>query len=475
MLSELKKRSSIIAVMMMCFFTFVFLGLEYHFVNMIALSADEHSTVGAQNYTLGVSAAGFLLYPLFSRFLKKRGQQICTVLASLAAAACILIIELRISYASTLAAGLAAFLILGLFCGAVFCLSAAAIETDRYLASHVGVAYALSVLLQFINNNLIDSDPIESLVLAVFLLALAALLIVSQNTLTPEGSASVKRADGGEKKPFISNETVCGLLLILLVALMACIFSTLDNAVTIEHASGKTDIGRWPRMLLSLSGLAAGFIFDIGGRKHMNLIMYCVMLLSAACVAVLQLGGPFIIGLIIFYLSSGFFVVFFTVSFMELSFYMRLPELWAGMGRAVNNICASLITVGSLFLVSSDNGITEIILALVLFAAVSVVMAAYISKKQAITDKLDQRAGEDMMHRDRLQALADKYSFTPREREVFDRLVNTEDSIQQIAESLYISRRTCQRHITAIYEKVGVKSRMGLYQLYAENRPLEHT
>ena len=35
-----------------------------------------------------------------------------------------------------------------------------------------------------------------------------------------------------------------GLLLVLLVALMTCVFSTLDNAVTLVHSSGETDIGQ---------------------------------------------------------------------------------------------------------------------------------------------------------------------------------------------------------------------------------------
>lgn len=42
-----------------------------------------------------------------------------------------------------------------------------------------------------------------------------------------------------------------GLLLVLLVALMTCVFSTLDNAVTLVHSSGETDIGQWPRALLA--------------------------------------------------------------------------------------------------------------------------------------------------------------------------------------------------------------------------------
>ena len=58
------------------------------------------------------------------------------------------------------------------------------------------------------------------------------------------------------------------------------------------------------------------------------------------------------------------------------------------------------------------------------------------------------------------------FSFTERESEVFNRLVNTEDSIQMIAEKLYVSRRTLERHISAIYEKTGVKSRVGLLNLY---------
>ena len=44
-------------------------------------------------------------------------------------------------------------------------------------------------------------------------------------------------------------------MLALLVVLMACVFSTLDNAMTLRHASG-TDIGQWPRLLLAFSGLA---------------------------------------------------------------------------------------------------------------------------------------------------------------------------------------------------------------------------
>ena len=46
-------------------------------------------------------------------------------------------------------------------------------------------------------------------------------------------------------------------------------------------------------------------------------------------------------GLVIFYLSAGFFAVFFTSSFMEIARYTDTPELWSGFGRSVNNLVAA--------------------------------------------------------------------------------------------------------------------------------------
>lgn len=297
------------------------------------------------------------------------------------------------------------------------------------------------------------------------------------------------------------------VLLIFLVIFMTCIFSTLDNTVTLGHADGTMDIGQWPRILLACSGLAAGFLFDLHNRRFMNLIMYCIMMLSTLSVAILQLGGSFLIGLIVFYLSSGFFVVFFTTSFLALSADTRCPRLWAGMGRAVNNAGAALVSNLSLSLIASNSSITLIITALVLFATVSILIAAYSMLNApgvqtetggTMTHKMQAACEANASHNtkaalgndssastasdissdpdypqntpnaDPFSTFSTAFSLTDREQSVFDQLVNTEKSIQEIADSLFISRRTCQRYITSIYEKVGAKSRMGLYQSYIE-------
>lgn len=72
-----KRDSYIYAVTLMGLFTFLFLGVEYFFVNVLSHIVSEDQTVLAQNYALGVSAAGFVLYALFEHFCKDRLKEVC--------------------------------------------------------------------------------------------------------------------------------------------------------------------------------------------------------------------------------------------------------------------------------------------------------------------------------------------------------------------------------------------------------------
>ena len=137
--------------------------------------------------------------------------------------------------------------------------------------------------------------------------------------------------------------------------------------------------------------------------------------------------------------------------------------LWSGMGRAVNNLTAAIIASPVLALLSSDSNLSAIILILVLFVAVCIVSVIYTVWKN---DFIKQQTIEVIDEKEKLRRFSELYSFTDRETEVFEQLVNTEDSIQVIAENIYVSKRTLERYVSAIYEKTGVKSRIGLLNLY---------
>lgn len=81
-----------------------------------------------------------------------------------------------------------------------------------------------------------------------------------------------------------------------------------------------------------MSGLAAGMLYDIRESRYMHMVMYCVMMLSTICMMSMMLGMPFIVGLVVFYLSAGFFSVYFTAGFMEIAPEMKHPGCWAGHG-----------------------------------------------------------------------------------------------------------------------------------------------
>lgn len=470
---DLKKKDGFLfinAILLMGFFTFLFLGTEYLYVTVISHMVSDNSAVLAQNYALGVSAIGFLLYFLLGHFDRKRARakDVLFILIGLIALFCIALISMEMAYAIVFTAGLVLFLLLGLLGSAAFSVSMKLMVMDRYLARAVGISYALGIMLQFINNNLIRSELAKALFLAVFLVLLVCLMIKNDGICADRNREKTKDLENIENSAGknVRQGIVVGISLILLVALMTCVFSTLDNAVTLVHSSGVMDIGQWPRILLALSGISAGFVFDIKDRKYMGFVMYCVMLLSTICIAVLKFSGPFLLGLVIFYLSAGFFAVFFTSGFLELSRHMKIPELWVCMGRAVNNIVAAVIANPVLILLSFDNNLAFIVLVLVLFVAVSVAVALYRVQRKRFMEPVDTVTEPVADEKDRLLELTEEFSFTDREKEVFQYLINTEDNIQTIADNMYVSRRTLERYISSIYAKTGVKSRVGLMNLY---------
>ena len=83
----------------------------------------------------------------------------------------------------------------------------------------------------------------------------------------------------------------------------------------------------------------------------------------------------------------------------------------------------------------------------------------------------EESAGQrELSPQERLERYARRCSLTPRETEVLERLLTTDDDLQGIAESLYISRRMVQRYVTSIYEKTETKSRLGLLQSFMRDQ-----
>ncbi len=440
----------------LAFFNFIFLGIEYQFDNMMALVTGPEQVVTAQGYILGTSVLGFLLYPAAASCIKEKFWQIVVFAGALAGVICVFVIWQHTSYGTILAAGCICFILIGMAGSAVHYYLPRAVASE-HLAKAIGISYAVGIFLQFLNNNLVKNDMAESVVLAVSAAVFSVLLLNAENGMIQAEKSSESTLEISEH---------AGLWLILLVMLITCIFSTLDAAVTLRHAAGSADVGQWPRLLLAGSGLLAGVFYDSREHRYENILMYCMTVLSAFCIVVLENGGPFFAGLVVFYLSAGFFVVFFTVSFMRLSIQMKCPRLWSGLGRAVNNICAFATGSLSIRLIQSENQILRDGLLLVLFVLISIVFFIYSNalymRKKTEPQSREKKLGE----KESLEMFADSFSLTEREKEVLEVLLVSDENVQDIAETLMISRAALYRHIASINEKTGTKSRIGLVQFY---------
>lgn len=451
-----EKINYIKVIMLMAIFTFIFLGIEYLFVDMISLLVSENTVVLSQNYVLGTSCLGFVLYPLYNRYFKGLSRRICIGISAIIIVALITIIYLHPTYLITLITGLILFLFLGGLGGVTSYKAICILPDQKYLARCVGISYMIGIILQFINNNFVSLPLIESIVLDIFMGILMFILTTIPNTLNHHLDVSKVKKE----------RQICGGLLILLVFMMSCVFSTLDNAVTFLHATGEVNIEEFPRVLLALSGLLGGIIFDFKDRRFMSMIMYCVMLLSTICIIVLKYSESLLIGLLIFYMTSGFFVVFFTASFMEIASYMKFPDLWAGLGRAVNNLAAVILSRSSLVLINSQGNLMVVVLVICLFVIVTIIASTYSLQRKVLIEKLGESKIALLSKEEKLLKIKEQYTFTPREIEVFEYLTSTEDSVQDIANNMYVSKRTLERYISSIYKKTGVKSRIGLLNIY---------
>ena len=217
---------------------------------------------------------------------------------------------------------------------------------------------------------------------------------------------------------------------------------------------------------------AAGIVFDLAERRYMGLVMLGIAVLSTISILAVEAGADPNLGLVVFYLSSGFFVTFFTATFTQLAPRMHAPALWAGMGRAANNVCAFTTSGISLALVTSDNVALIMIGALVLLvAACAVFVAAGLfrlpqTEQEREREQLVEEALAAPTIEDQRQAFITDHALTPREVDVLIAVTQDERPLKQVAEELGISMRMVQRHLSSIYQKTDTQTRAGLTKAF---------
>lgn len=127
----------------MAIFTFIFLGIEYLFVDMISLLVSENTVVLSQNYVLGMSCLGFVLYPLYNRYFKGLSRRICIGISAIIIVALIIFTSYLLDHIYNRTY----FIFLGGLGGVTSYKAICILPDQKYLARCVGISYMIGIIL----------------------------------------------------------------------------------------------------------------------------------------------------------------------------------------------------------------------------------------------------------------------------------------------------------------------------------------
>lgn len=496
-------RRGIREIICLALFFFTFLACECLFDARMAEFVSPNEVVIYESLVIGASVIGFFVRPVLY-YRRPHAIDATSDITGVLLVAALLLLIMAVQVEMVIVGGLMACCALG-YCGS----TAHANFARRFartpcLARAAALSYAMGVLVQALNHMVMPVGIPQQAVLVVCAIAQVALLHgVRRAKLRDESDPNFEPSVAGLSVDALEYgakwqddpkaKTAFRRAVVRLTVATAClsgVFAALNAGLTTLHAFGAVDLGDWPRLLLVVSSLAAGALFDLRDRLYMNIGMTCAAILSTLSFFVLIIDGNSgneLAATIIFYLGSGFFVVFFTTKFSAISLYARWSYFWPCMGRVVNNVCSMLVTVPAVAIISSQNVLAAVGAALVLFVGIAISLLGQLGQRadDVVTQGELAFAADDLgaglasaqsepasaevpelTFDEHLDAFVAAFGLTERERDILEVLVASDQSVQDIATTLFLSRSTLYRHISSINKKTDTASRVALINFF---------
>lgn len=420
------------------------------------LGAEYVNTV----YAIGLlcTGVGFLSFSALRRLFKNervRKAVICIVGIVCIISCCVFLTTDQIGLFS-LFAGLS-LVSCGHIGGCVYYHHAMTFLGSQYIGRATGIGMSLAILVQILIHNFAMQKAAFMSSIAISILLVLFIIFRLPKDWMLENPLPYSSENKTDKK-------TAGILIIA-VALMSLVSGTMDAVITFFDAAGELNVYYGVRLFYALGLLAAGFLADMQNKKYLPLATACIILLSSASTALLGSNAGAYTGIALMYLYSGFYVIFFTVMFCDFAPKTKHPELWAGMGRVVRCVFVSLTVMPVMQIYKAAGSAALVVISCALSIVLLLVLLPFIV---SALKKEPEIQAETPSHEELMQRFAKLYALTPRETEVLEKLLSTEEGVQEIAGGLFISRRVLQRYISSVYEKTGTKSRIGLFQNYTK-------
>ncbi len=514
-----------IAMASLAFFFFLFLESTLYYQTAILPFPAGRDFLFIQLPILVASSAGFLSFPVFVRKADRASRRILSVMFTAVGLACLAVEHLAFSAQTSFVAGFVSFYLLGIAGGGALWAASVALSRSTYLATWVGICHAAGVVAQIALLGLAPARLVETVVLGVGIVAFVGFAMAAWPSMkSARRLAADKTLDYSyyDRKPFPfarpsgtarANVTPLrfAVAFCLVVGLFAALFSLMYNAL----AGGATWVSQYTdvssRIALIVGGLAAGILIDTGRVRHTGTVMLCVAFLATAATLAGRAGVDEWVCRLAFFGGSGMFAIFYSASSIWVAPYMKVPQLWASMGRVVSNLTTIAVWLPATALTDGDDITMLALVVISLLAAATLLMSAartMISddigpnrrltaegrpkdaddsplrrgdndgesapEEGLVASEADSKEGASkpdfagsnpptpLSSEEQLEHFARTYGLTPRETTVLAAVTQDERPLKHVAADLDVTLRTVQRHLTSVYQKTGTQTRAGL-------------
>ena len=509
-------------------FFFVFLESTLFFQANLA-QPGGHSPFFSQFPIQGASTLGLLAFPLKNRLVGEKGRPVFMGVVTVLGVASLVGVVFASSPLVIACTGAVGFFLIGLAGATVYWATCVRSRSIARFATLIGGSHALGVLAQIPLLEFTSNHLAEAVVLSAGIIALG---VINARIWPPRSALADFSAQREQRKgKHLESSKFAGwrldhmtprtavIVIFALVLLFSVLFNTLYTFIDIGSPWTSQYTNITPRVLMAVGGFAGGVLFDLHRARYLGIIMFWMMLLSVGAMLGVEAGGPYVVGEVIYFLGSGVFMTFYTAVFVWIAQFLRAPDLWCSMGRALNNMTAIAIGAPALLVINLTSPIAVVVLLVpviiginaLLFAAGMLdlrprprdgeapVQAIASGRTPTASEAAFNAANGEMPAQPAVAELApeaggrpatdaapsaddaaiappeahlgdfaSRFSLTPREIEVLAAVTADERPLKHVAADMGISLRVLQRHLTSLYQKTGTQSRVGLTKLFWE-------
>jgi len=343
-------------------------------------------------------------------------------------------------------------LTLGFLGGAIYYYVAEGFVEHPAIGRITGLCSAAAVLLQMALQSLLNFATLLIVIILGFALAVYGAMQLNNEWMFDEPLEYARR---DEKEELSSKRDI--ITRIAWVAMVFIVISITDLLCVEVTASGNTIMYNWPRFGLAIGYVLIGFLADIGHGRYLHLTGLC-SLLPTIIVPFLMQDGRYTVGMFIFYMVVGAQILSATLSFFRIAPKTSFPELFSSLGRFIN-ACVEI-----LMLIPFLSGLIPGLL-LEIIMLVGIILALSTGGLLNASIPAQNKEAPDLM-----QLFSERFSLTPRERDLLEVLLSCDDNMKEVARKMAVSERVAYRHLSNVYEKTGTTSRLQLMRLYYEGK-----